>query len=78
MRPRRVALLGTLLSFAFVASASADPSVDVMVEQVLAPLNAAVGVLTNSGELTLNDRHRAVDAIQAAIDMLNEYRHQSH
>jgi len=78
MRPLRVAMLGVLLSFAFAADTSADPRVDAMVEQVLAPLNAAMGVLTDPGGLTLSDRHQAVDAIQAAINMLNEYRDRSH
>ena len=73
-----VALPVAVLFFAFPAGSSADPRVDAVVEQVLAPLNAAMGVLTKPGELTFNDRHQAVDAIQAAINMLSEYRHQSH
>jgi hypothetical protein len=78
MKRLRVALFGTLLSFAFTTGTSADPRVDAIVEQVLAPLNAAMGVLTNPGELNSDERHRAVDAIQAAINMLNDYRHQSY
>jgi hypothetical protein len=78
IRPLCIALLVALPFFAFCAGTSADPRIDAMVERVLSPLNAAMGLLTSPGELTPDDRHHAVDAILAAINTLNEYQRQSH
>jgi hypothetical protein len=44
----------------------------------LIPLSQVNQNLGLAGQLTLDDRHHAVDAIQAAINTLNEYQRQSH
>ena len=79
IRRPRLTLVGLSVALlCFAGGSSADPRTDAMVERVLAPLNAAMGLLTHPGDLTPDDREHAVDAIQAAIYALKEYQQGSH
>lgn len=70
MRPAGVALLIGLSSFA--TRTNADQCNHVTIERVLDKLNAAAGAIAHDGDVTPEQKVFAVDAIQAAVSMLDE------